>query len=91
MGCTKSSITNSTIRIKQIKTPSNEIDKVRIYYQQNEFMISNRVRELFEKYFNKQTDEPLVIDLKFINLSGMLFKPLEIVLPCFKDIKGINL
>lgn len=90
MGCTNTKTVKS---ITDVNTGngSKEIDKVKEFYAANENLLPNRIRALFQGYFNKETTSPINIDLKFINLSSYRFKPLEVVLPRFVEIRSLNL
>lgn len=91
MGCTNSKTVKPVIVEKAKLTSSNEADKVREYYNANENILPNRIRELFQRYFMQQTSVASVIDLKFINLSGPQIKSLEVILPFFTQIRAMNL
>ncbi|OMJ66100.1 hypothetical protein SteCoe_37181 [Stentor coeruleus] len=91
MGCSNS----KNIQINKLErkkaSSSNEFSKVREYYNSNESLLPNRIRELFQKFFIQQTSVSSVIDLKFINLSGPQVKSIEIILPYFTQIRALNL
>lgn len=91
MGCTNSKTIKPVIVEKPKDTSSNEVETVREYYNANENALPNRIRELFQRYFMQQTVVALVIDLKFIDLSGSRTRSLEIVLPYFTEIRAMNL
>lgn len=91
MGCSNSKNVQ-IIKLERTKvSSSNESDKVREYYNANESLLPNRIRELFQKFFIQQTSASSVIDLKFINLSGPQIKSIEKILPYFTQIRAINL
>ncbi|OMJ68233.1 hypothetical protein SteCoe_34379 [Stentor coeruleus] len=91
MGCANSKTVKPVIVEKPKDTSSNEVDHVREYYNINENILPNRIRELFQRYFMQQTAVASVIDLKFINLSGPQIKSLEVILPYFTEIRALNL
>ncbi|OMJ92602.1 hypothetical protein SteCoe_4612 [Stentor coeruleus] len=91
MGCTNSKTVKLAIVEKPKDTSVNEVDHVKEYYNANENILPNRIRELFQRYFMQQTAVASVIDLKFINLSGVQIKSLEVILPYFTEIRAMNL
>jgi Ran GTPase-activating protein (RanGAP) involved in mRNA processing and transport len=91
MGC---NITK-TVKLMTIEnsklTANNEQETVKEYYTANQNMFPKRIRDLFQRVFMQQNSAASAVDLKFINLSGPGLKSLEVILPCFPQIRVLNL
>jgi hypothetical protein len=89
MGCSTSRTV--TTAIVSNPKPTSAPDTIKSYFTETESLLPNRIRELFQRYFMHQTTAALLIDLKFINLSGPSLSALQIILPCFQKIHALNL
>ena len=93
MGCTsaKSIEEEADHNLKSSCHSSDDVSFAKEHYTLHQSSIPDRIKVLYHHHIQNETTKILHIDLKFLNLSPVHFRHLDLILPYFTKITILNL